>query len=119
MKSKETILLMQEWYHNCLKSHLKCAKTGEDTNGFKYPTRLIDAGPRNNEQWRLRITSQDPLEPIGAEYVTLSHRWGLSPFFQLNSSTINRFRAGVPDSILPKTFRDAIYIVRQLGVRYL
>ena len=128
------MLLMQNWYHDCLKNHPKCVQQAtssssqgdednddDDASSYQYPTRLIDAGLRDSEQWRLCDTCQDALDESidAAGYATLSHRWGDSPFIQLNSSTMDIFRAGMPDSTLPATFKDAIHVVRQLGIRYL
>ncbi|EEU34183.1 uncharacterized protein NECHADRAFT_85399 [Fusarium vanettenii 77-13-4] len=56
-------------------------------------------------------------ESVSGGYVTLSHRWGSSPFLQLNLETMNALTAGIPIHELPATFQDAIYIAQQLDSR--
>ena len=57
--------------------------------------------------------------PASLSYLTLSHCWGSTTFLCLNRSTIRDFQTGVPVSLLPQTFRDAILIARRLRVQYL
>ncbi|CAF9938262.1 hypothetical protein IMSHALPRED_000735 [Imshaugia aleurites] len=51
--------------------------------------------------------------------MTLSHCWGTAEFLRLTSATKNYLEAGFRLSELPKTFREAVQITRELGVRYL
>lgn len=65
---------------------------------------------------RLVCTADDP--PSGP-YVTLSHCWGAASFIQLVRAKIDNFCSGIPLSILPKTFKDAVFVTRRLGISYL
>ena len=69
-----------------------------------------------NFQCRLYITTwrDQPLE-----YVTLSHRWGGSNVLSLVQRNLRSMLDGISIDILPQTFKDAIYITRKLGFRYL
>ncbi|KAK4159778.1 heterokaryon incompatibility protein-domain-containing protein [Cladorrhinum sp. PSN259] len=113
--------LMKRWYQDCMTGHEQClhSLSKRSPSNFQYPTRLIDVGAPGSLRWHLRLTSQDPLESIQAGYLTLSHRWGLSPFLQLTSSVVDEFRGGLPIAQLPKTFRDAALIAHTLGIRYI
>ncbi|KAK3996172.1 heterokaryon incompatibility protein-domain-containing protein [Cladorrhinum sp. PSN332] len=121
IKSQSTFQFMRKWYDTCLNSHRYCTRRQDmkSARDFGLPTRLLDVGPSDSINWRLRITSEDHLEAIEAGYVTLSHRWGLSHFIKLTSPDLGKFRQGLPISELPNTFQDAILVTRSLGIRYI
>jgi len=50
------------------------------------------------------------------EYVTLSHCRAKSHFITLKKDNVQQFREGIPDEALSKTFRDVIYITKELGI---
>jgi hypothetical protein len=52
-------------------------------------------------------------------YVTLSHCWGSLNFTTLTRNNLEQFRVRVPFEALTKSFQDAIYITRYLGLQYL
>ena len=66
----------------------------------------------------MRLVLTDEMEQIPA-YATLSYCWGLEPFIKLTSETIDAFSVAIPECDLPKTFRDAIFIARELGMSYI
>jgi Heterokaryon incompatibility protein (HET) len=51
--------------------------------------------------------------------MTLSHRWGTASFLKLTKSNIENLEAGLLLSALPKTFKEAVEIVRRLGERFI
>jgi hypothetical protein len=53
------------------------------------------------------------------EYATLSHCWGSIEILKLTKSNLQSLLEDIPECKLCKTFKDAIYIVRQFGLRYL
>jgi hypothetical protein len=83
------------------------------------PRRLLDiqSSRKKSPGFRLIETSSDtPNEP----YIALSYCWGRSNVLKLTATTIHDLKAGVvPVSKLAKTIRNAIWVTRQLGVRYL
>lgn len=106
------------WLNRCATSHSKC-KSGSTS---WYPTRVLDVGASGqdtavSERVRVVVTAEDG--PLEGPYATLSHTWGLSQPIRLLKSTIDSFREGIPTSDLPTTFKDAIDVVRKLGIRYL
>lgn len=52
-------------------------------------------------------------------YATLSYCWGLEPFTMLKPETYDAFMKAISAPDLPKTFRDAIDIARQIGMSYI
>ncbi|KAK0650749.1 heterokaryon incompatibility protein-domain-containing protein [Cercophora samala] len=79
------------------------------------PTRVIDTSVSPDTIVRI-VTMQQ----AGLDYATLSHCWGSSHIFQLTSSNKATLESsGVLIEDLPTTFRQAIQVVRFLGIRYL
>lgn len=53
-------------------------------------------------------------------YVALSHCWGTDKGLKLQMLAFQqKLRTGVHPETLPKTFRDAVYFTRRIGVRFL
>jgi hypothetical protein len=52
-------------------------------------------------------------------YVALSHCWGRGQNLCTTKATIESHKSGIEISKLPQTFRDAVAVVRGLGLRYL
>lgn len=52
-------------------------------------------------------------------YVTLSHCWGKEKPILFTQASKTRLREGIEIKELPKTFREAIKVLRKLGFRYL
>lgn len=114
--------LIRSWIGLCLSSHPRCAGTmsGEIINdrfGSELPTRLlqVNAGPDPNI-----VRLVEPGHHI-ARYCALSHCWGppnKRPFMT-NRSNISEMLSGVSITLLPRTFRDAIALTREIGIEYL
>jgi hypothetical protein len=100
----------RSWLHDCMTKHNTCSHS--DTNF--HPTRLLDVGDINSQTVRVEVMPTDINS--GARYATLSHRWGKSKVLRLTTSTMLRLQAGIPTAELAKTFQDAIFISRQLGI---
>lgn len=113
--SEATLGLARTWLTRCLRKHSSC-KLPSSKEEF-LPARLIDTKPMPGSEWRLRITAKHKYQPT--TYMTLSHRWGTVSFLNLTTENIGELEAGHPLSALPKTFREAVEIVRRLGERFL
>lgn len=82
-----------------------------------YPTRLLDLQPRRTGvEICLRLTHKNPPD---TPYMTLSHCWGTTRFLRLTDKTFKYLKAGFKAAELPRSFRDAVHITRELGIRYL
>ncbi|KAF2107030.1 heterokaryon incompatibility protein-domain-containing protein, partial [Lophiotrema nucula] len=56
---------------------------------------------------------------LHGEYATLSHCWGTHRPLNTEERTIAQRRHGILDTKLPRTFRGAVVICRELKIRYL
>jgi hypothetical protein len=84
------------------------------------PSRLLDV--RNLDLDILRLFC--PKKKDGVEYAVLSHSWGKltdenKHQFCTTDDNIEERLKGFTFSELPKTFRDAIRVTRELGIQYL
>ena len=75
------------------------------------PKRVLDLEPVDPRVW----------ETNGAKgaYIALSHCWGTEKGSTATKSNMPMSKKKVNVSALLKTFRDAIFVARALGVRYL
>ncbi|KAI0000236.1 HET-domain-containing protein [Xylariaceae sp. FL0662B] len=116
--SPEQLLLLREWLQNCDKTH-ECGCHRPPDIAFEMPTRLIDVGSREEPKLHLIET----LGAVKANYIALSHCWGMidEPFrFCTYRNNIEKhIKEGIDFGRLPKTFRDAVEVTRDLGVQYL
>lgn len=110
-KSMECLALARRWLATCQKGHLECSRKGSS----QLPTRVIDLPPSTSDlQPRLYVTNGE-----NAPYVALSYCWGGEVPSKTTSMNIERYRDALDISELPLTFRDAIFLTRELGFRYL
>lgn len=106
------------WINDCQKHHRACVATkAERPKLFDLPRRLIDVG-----KWE---TACDPVALVDSkdidvwQYTTLSHCWGQDQFIKTTKETIAERKKCIQWSALPKTFQDAISIVRSLNIRFI
>lgn len=86
----------------------------------KLPTRVLDLGVGMRDLDDIRIFESPP----GSEealYATLSHCWGREDIKTTKtvSANIDARLVNLPLSDLPDSFRQAVFVCRRLGVRYL
>ena len=106
----EALKAVKDVLWTCIKHHTPC-HGGKPTT---LPSRVIDVG---NSQDDIRV-----FEPKGAEgiYFTLSYCWGnKGEEAKTTRANIRRRLQKLPHNELSKTHQDAVYITRQMGVRYL
>ncbi|KLU86154.1 hypothetical protein MAPG_05173 [Magnaporthiopsis poae ATCC 64411] len=101
----------KEWLADCT-----CYKSRQGRAW--YPTRLLDCGIEGGtESTRLIDTSSNTVD--GA-YMTLSHCWGdAEGTLKLTTENYAECLCEIPMARLPQLYRDAVYVTRQLGVRYI
>ena len=108
---------LESWIQKCNKDHKIC-KLRSLVEWM--PARVLDVGPPNGSQEPLLcMTNQNtPVSP----YVTLSHCWGSPDGPRPPTLTIENMgalSARILLESLPKTFQDAVKVVRKLRLRYL
>ncbi|KAH7093213.1 heterokaryon incompatibility protein-domain-containing protein [Paraphoma chrysanthemicola] len=111
---EQALSFLSGQYQNCRTQHASC-KRAAPTSNYR-PRRLLDVALSNDQL--IRLYEESSIDPT-AEYATLSHCWGGIQPFTLSASTKHQLTAGVSISAFPKTFRDAVFTVRALGLRYL
>jgi hypothetical protein len=105
------------WIKSCIETHT-CCMSNEVEDGMAVqpalPTRILDLGLPASQGIRLLET-----EGHHAEYVTLSHCWGLLQPLTTTSANVKRHLSAIPFQSMPLLFQDAITATRELGFRYL
>ncbi|CZR66051.1 uncharacterized protein PAC_15952 [Phialocephala subalpina] len=91
--------IARQWLRTCLNEH-GCSHWHELSRSSSPDVRLVDG---NNVP----------------EYVTLSHCWGRAPTFTTTSESLDQRRTQIRYGDLPRTFKDAVKITRDLGYRYI
>ncbi|KAF2762494.1 HET-domain-containing protein [Pseudovirgaria hyperparasitica] len=114
---ERNVSITKQWIDTCRTRHTKCNSwTDRDSSTRHLPTRVIDVNSEGDKEVRLHITD----ESDKSHYIALSYCWGkpVNPFLT-TAETIERHRAGIKVSSMPKTYQDAIHLTRKLGIRYI
>lgn len=105
--------LAAHWLKTCTESHDQCKELRKNT--VPLPSRVIDVGPPDGSQHPRLLESRDQI----GEYVALSHCWGTAQVLTTTQRSMEKRLARIPLLTMPKTFRDAVRVVRMLEFRYL
>lgn len=108
---EDKINTIKSWYNDCAAHHAECKPPTHAC-----PTRLVQIGPQKDN---IRLVDVPNPRGDNPEYATLSYCWGTSRPFVTTKDNINGFRRSIPAECLPRTFHDAMDIVRELGLRYI
>ncbi|KAH7146989.1 heterokaryon incompatibility protein-domain-containing protein [Dactylonectria estremocensis] len=102
---------IRSWVAACDK-HDRCAQ-----HDRTMPTRVIDVGDEKSGNYvKLAETTVDDQE----RYIALSYCWDIgTKQYTTIQATVAERKQGIDMSTLPKTFQDAIALLRQLRVRYI
>ena len=110
---KEKIATLRGWLHTCETTHAEC----EPQAAHSLPSRLIDLRADGVDCPRLVSTASLPSLEI--KYTTLSYCWGSEVPLRTTKATVETFHIEIPRGRLPKTFADAFWMTRELGIPYL
>ncbi|KAE9364356.1 HET-domain-containing protein [Stipitochalara longipes BDJ] len=105
-----------DWIQNCRLNHEACAAGKSEANELPY--RLLDLQQREVAAVFL-VETRDNSACRAKQYATLSHCWGKAHVIQTIKENLLLRMQGIDWDNLPKTFQDAITIVRALGIRFL
>ncbi|KAF5010796.1 hypothetical protein FDECE_3058 [Fusarium decemcellulare] len=99
--------ILSSWMAECASTHAKCP--GGPTS---LSTRVLDVASKDHIF--LHLSSGE-----SAPFTALSHCWGSCRHMTTTTLNVDSHRQGISFSSFPKTFQDAIYVTRALGIRYL
>ena len=100
----------RRWLKACNENHA-CIAVDEN---LEMPTRVLAI---NQERGLISRLMDEPNQR--GRYIALSHCWGKSHRITLTKATESRLKEGILTANLPKTFRDAVKIAKDLRVQYL
>lgn len=120
IRSAEDFTVAKQWIQHCLDNHSRCSSRALNSQNPSIesgwiPTRVIDVGPIDGSREPRLIC--DP--GVSGQYVTLSHCWGNAVTVQTTTESLSAHKKQITLATLTKTFRDAIYVTRNLGFLYL
>ena len=107
------------WMKQCFEEHADCKTTPGGSMGMDMllPKRVVDVSPPTSAGEDIRLHECSDGE-VGT-YVCLSHCWGDFQPLQTTRENLHTWRANIPWAQVPQTFRDAIFVTRRLGFRFL
>ncbi|KAK0368466.1 hypothetical protein CLIM01_14177 [Colletotrichum limetticola] len=117
MDSQDAFITMQKWLNDCVRNHPECKVFYSHSTWL--PSRLIDVGDPGSHWWKVITTDHHQTPANYGGYLTLSHRWGSSPFVQLTSDTLPAFQNNTAIKSLPKTFHDTIALAHHFNIRHI
>ncbi|KAI1352888.1 HET-domain-containing protein [Xylaria sp. FL0043] len=106
------IQLTNKWLLDCELNHPQCSAHKSSA----LPTRVLDVGDSLAAP-SIHLLETEPGQC--AKYVALSYCWGKTGNITTTKSTLKERKKHIAWSTLPRSFRDAIEVVRSLGIRYL
>lgn len=105
--------LARQWLHQCEATHGSRCWTRSDIQEIKIDLLLVDV----QERCLVKRAS------AGIKYVALSYVWGSSQVTKTTMKNLAEFMEkgslSKPEIVLPKSIDDAIFITRELGIRYI
>ncbi|XXH05935.1 hypothetical protein Hte_012378 [Hypoxylon texense] len=111
--SVSAINIAKTWLSTCLAKHQSCLSQSQ---AVALPSRYLDVNDGiHNDHIFLRDSGVEP----DHRYIALSHCWGTAEQLCTTSTTFQSHKEGIPIRILPQTFKDAVRVVREVGLRYL
>ena len=113
--------LVKKWYSACTESHEACRLGDHHRDPLQktehkfQPTRILDL---HNGKIRLDCNPGDRQDQ---RYASLTHRWSIKPetMPRLNKEELTKWEENIDESLLTRTFRDAVEVARMLEIRYL
>jgi len=112
--SSASFARIKAWLDICTSSHPACSQA--DCQPPPLPTRVISVGTKGSSKCYLVSGNQK-----NGHYATLSHCWGdpRNRPLSTNDRTLPCRQRGIEDKRLPKTFRHAIQVCREIGIEYI
>ncbi|OWY46862.1 HET-like protein [Alternaria alternata] len=96
----------------CTDSHESCGQRIIP----KLPSRVLDIRPERGGRASVKLLH---VQGKDAQYACLSHRWSKPAVLETRRSNLASHENGIEWGTIPKTFKDAILVVLDLGLRYI
>ena len=115
MDKTESLLRIGQWLQRCEETHPGCAISLPAT----FPSRLLDVqAPDGQDNCAIRLVETSGHPPD--RYICLSHRWGPeTEKTRCTTGNISCLKQNILFDNLPSSFRRAIELTREIGIRYL
>jgi hypothetical protein len=116
--SRDSIDQLENWLRCCCEAH-ECKPVQDIGDASFLPERLLHVGTEDAPKLHLVEGHQLPRDTT---YATLSHCWGdpnLPRPYLLLQENLHAMLQTVKAADLPKTFNEAISVIRRLGVEYI
>ncbi|ETS86958.1 hypothetical protein PFICI_00786 [Pestalotiopsis fici W106-1] len=107
----DKITLLKTWFDQCESSHGACTPVVSIL-----PKRLVTTGVSDGP---IRLVRTAKFTQKAVRYATLSHCWGDKLPLRTTSGNEAMLEKGIPESMLPRTFRDAIELACRIDIPYL
>lgn len=108
------------WLDRCVCEHDTC---NEEQNGTFLPSRLIEIYESGGKLEGRLVSTEEPMETMcRSGYFALSYCWGTDrgkTVSKTTRDTLSMFQEGIDVATLPKTFRDAMFVVRKMKYHYI
>jgi len=115
--SSITFQKIARWIQDCGETHPNCRdhpSQPAESEMRCLPTRIVRVGSTNrNPHLHISETQQND------RYVALSHCWGEIPQIRTLKANIEQYKEEIIVESLSKTFQDALYVTRRLGIDYI
>jgi len=110
LSSDQCISLARQWMSECERDHALCRRW---SSSISLPTRVLDVG---SERQSPRL-----VESLGrtGRYAALSHCWGKAQSLTTTTENFSDHIVAIQLDLLPKTFREAVLLSRQLDLQYI
>ncbi|KAE9365035.1 HET-domain-containing protein [Stipitochalara longipes BDJ] len=95
----------------CLRTHKKCKQTRK----LLQPSRFLDTNSPSHDHDTVTLVALGERVP----YAALSYCWGGDVGLKTTIATLSQAQTGLKLTDIPKTIREAIFVARELGLRYL
>jgi hypothetical protein len=108
--------IVSDWMTNCRQNHEACTTLSSETKELPY--RLLDLLEREGTSVVL-VETRHSTACQNHQYATLSHCWGKTHVVQTTKENLSERMQGIEWDDLPRTFQDAITIIRSLDIRFI
>lgn len=108
---KSAFEVARSWLSQCLEKHAGCRLN----NDSRLPKRVLDVGLGKFDDSLKLYEGQGKIYP----YATLSYCWGAEQPGKTTKARLAQYKVSIDIMSLPRTIRDSVRAVRELGLRYL